>query len=115
MLCLFVYIKENYQQTKLVDIGKGLHYLQEDHPDKIGQEIAAWIEQVRGKPVTIIKEDQRPVEDIIWFHADYLELFAGAGLELLTSYKPLGREEEPFPWVVETSVAPWIIYVLKKP
>lgn len=40
------YIKENYQQTKMVDIGKGLHYLQEDHPDKIGQEIATWIDEI---------------------------------------------------------------------
>jgi haloalkane dehalogenase len=27
----------------VVDLGQGLHYLQEDHPDTIGQEIAAWL------------------------------------------------------------------------
>jgi haloalkane dehalogenase len=26
-----------------IDLGQGLHYLQEDHPDTIGQEIAAWL------------------------------------------------------------------------
>jgi haloalkane dehalogenase len=26
-----------------VDLGQGLHYLQEDHPERIGQEIAAWL------------------------------------------------------------------------
>ena len=59
-------------------------------------------------------EDRRPVEDIIWFEEDYLELFEAAGLEREATYRPLGREGEPFEWVVETKIAPWFIYVLKK-
>lgn len=31
------------KSCRTVDLGPGLHYLQEDHPDKIGQEIAAWL------------------------------------------------------------------------
>lgn len=57
-------------------------------------------------------EDQRPVEDVIWFHRDYLDLFAAAELELLAEHRPLGREDEPYEWLSETTVAPWVIYVV---
>ncbi len=36
------WIRENIPNLKSVDLGKGLHYLQEDHPHLIGEEIAAW-------------------------------------------------------------------------
>ncbi|MCP5047575.1 MAG: class I SAM-dependent methyltransferase [bacterium] len=58
-------------------------------------------------------EDNRPVEDIIWLEEDYFKIFAGAGLELLQSYRPLAKESEPFEWVNETKIAPWVVYVLK--
>lgn len=70
-----------------------------------------------GDKVKIIMtdvEDKRPVEDIVWFHEDYLELFAKAELELVESHKPLARDDEPYEWVNERKIAPWIIYVLKK-
>lgn len=57
-------------------------------------------------------EDTRPVMDILWFHEDYLNLFAAAGLDLVARHAPLGREDEPFAWVSEESIAPWVIYVL---
>jgi SAM-dependent methyltransferase len=72
---------------------------------------------VSGDSVLIINtdiEDRRPVEDIIWFEEDYRELFEAAGLELEATYRPLGREEEPFEWTVEAEIAPWFIYVLTK-
>ena len=31
-----------------VDIGPGLHYLQEDNPDLIGSRIAAWLARTQG-------------------------------------------------------------------
>jgi SAM-dependent methyltransferase len=71
-----------------------------------------------GEKVRIVMKDvadARPVEDIIWFHEDYLQLFAAAGLELVASYTPLGRADEGYEWVSETSIAPWVIYVLRKP
>lgn len=58
--------------------------------------------------------DARPVVDLMWFHDDYRELFAAAELDLVHHCKPLGREDEPYPWIAETSIAPWVIYVLKK-
>jgi len=59
-------------------------------------------------------DDPRPVVDLLWFHHDYLDLFAASDLELVAQYRPLGREDEPYEWITETSVAPWVIYVVKK-
>ena len=70
-----------------------------------------------GDPVRIVMkdvEDARPVVDTIWFHEDYLQLFAQAGVTLLATYLPLARPEEPYAWISETSIAPWVIYVLGK-
>jgi len=63
--------------------------------------------------ITEIK-DGRPVEDILWLDTDYQDVFAESGLELATSYKPLANESEPYNWVNETKIAPWVIYLLKK-
>ena len=29
----------------------------------------------------------------------------------IARYTPLGRDDEPYPWLSETSIAPWMIYV----
>lgn len=34
--------KNNLSNLETVDLGKGIHYLQEDHPHKIGEELAKW-------------------------------------------------------------------------
>ena len=59
-------------------------------------------------------EDRRPVEDVLWSDEAYQEVFTRAGLEVVTTYKPLANENEPYQWVNETRIAPWVIYVLKK-
>ncbi len=59
-------------------------------------------------------EDGRPVEDILWPDGDYQKTFLQAGLELVGTYRPFGREDEPYAWISETKIAPWAIYVLKK-
>ncbi len=59
-------------------------------------------------------EDRRPVVDLVWFHEDYLNLFAASGLDLVAHYTPLGREDDPCQWLTETSIAPWVIYVLSR-
>jgi len=69
-----------------------------------------------GDTVRIVMKDvkdARPVMDIVWFHEDYLRLFTECSLELIAQYAPLGRADEAFEWLSETSVAPWIIYVLE--
>jgi hypothetical protein len=70
-----------------------------------------------GDKVRIIQtdtEDKRPVEDVIWTNECYLDVFKRAELKLVKTYKPLAKESEPYKWVNETRIAPWIIYVLKK-
>lgn len=69
-----------------------------------------------GDSVRIVMKDggdQRPIVDWIWFHEDYLRLFAAAGVALMTQHRPLGRQAEPWRWGSELSIAPWVIYVLE--
>jgi SAM-dependent methyltransferase len=70
-----------------------------------------------GEPVRIVMKDvadARRVVDVVWFHQDYVDLFAASGLDLVARYEPLGREGEPGAWLSETTIAPWVIYVLKR-
>jgi SAM-dependent methyltransferase len=69
-----------------------------------------------GDPVRIvIKEggDARPIDDLLWTDDGYRSTFARAGLHLLATHRPLGREDEPFDWVNETHIAPWVTYVTR--
>lgn len=70
-----------------------------------------------GDPVKIIitaTADPRPVVDIVWSDEAYRDVYAEAGLKVALMHKPLAREDEPYPWVNETRIAPWVIYALKK-
>ncbi len=58
-------------------------------------------------------EDKRPVEDILWTHQGYDEVYRRAGLVSIKTYRPLAKLSEPYAWVSETTIAPWVIYVLK--
>jgi SAM-dependent methyltransferase len=57
-------------------------------------------------------EDRRPVEDILWTDEAYHDVYKRAGLVPLKTYRPLAKRTEPFHWVSETTIAPWVIYVL---
>jgi hypothetical protein len=59
-------------------------------------------------------DDRRPVEDIIWMDDAYRDVYAQAGLRIVETLKPLAKASEPYPWVSETTIAPWVIYVLQK-
>jgi len=68
-----------------------------------------------GEKVLIVMldvEDKRPVEDILWTDEDYHEVYKRAGLIPLKTYRPLGQPTEAYSWVSETTIAPWVIYVL---
>lgn len=70
-----------------------------------------------GDKVRIIMtdvEDQRPVEDILCDEKTYRDIYRQAGLEPVKIYRPLAQESEPFAWVNETKIAPWVVYVLKR-
>ncbi|MFH0982024.1 MAG: class I SAM-dependent methyltransferase [Planctomycetota bacterium] len=68
-----------------------------------------------GDPVRIIGtalDDPRPVVDILWPDEDYRDVYCKSGLEVIEVYRPLGRADEPYAWINETTIAPWVIYVL---
>ena len=64
--------------------------------------------------ITTAVEDKRPVEDIIWPDESYREVYLQAGLKVVEMLKPLAKKSEPYEWVNETRIAPWVIYVLNK-
>lgn len=69
-----------------------------------------------GETVRIVMKDvadPRPVVDVIWYHGDYERLFADAGLRIVAEHRPLGRRDEPYEWISETAVAPWVVYVVR--
>jgi SAM-dependent methyltransferase len=69
-----------------------------------------------GDKVRIIQtdiEDKRPVEDVVWTDESYRNVFDKAGLEPVKTYKPLAKESEPYKWINETRIAPWVIYALR--
>lgn len=63
--------------------------------------------------ITTDHPDARPVEDIVWSDAAYRTAYSQAGLATVRIERPLARGDESIPWVSETTVAPWAIYVLK--
>jgi len=66
------------------------------------------------RTIIIDIEDRTPIEDVFWPDENYREVYREAGLEVEQTFKPLAKGDEPFVWVNETRIAPWVIYVLKK-
>ena len=75
----------------------------ENHQARCGDEV---------RIIVTALEDKRPMVDIIWPDEDYRAVYREAGLEAVDVHRPLGREDEPYDWVNETKIAPWVIYVL---
>lgn len=70
-----------------------------------------------GDKVRIIMkdvEDSRPVEDVVFSDEDYKKVYKEAGLEIIAVHRPLAKESEPYEWISETKISPWVIYILKK-
>jgi SAM-dependent methyltransferase len=65
------------------------------------------------KIMTTDFEDPTPAVDILWPDDAYHEVYAEANLKVAETLKPLAKGDEPFTWVTETQIAPWVIYVLK--
>lgn len=59
-------------------------------------------------------QDRRPVEDILWTDESYREVYREASLQAIQVFKPLAKGDEPYSWVSETKIPPWVIYVLKR-
>lgn len=60
-------------------------------------------------------DDRRPIEDVLCSDESYSEVYRRAGLETASTHRPLGKPSEPYRWVSETGIAPWVIYVLRRP
>ena len=58
--------------------------------------------------------DSRPTLDILCPDEMYREIYKQAGLEVVSMFKPLAAGGEPYSWVSETKIAPWVIFVLGK-
>lgn len=68
-----------------------------------------------GDTVRIIvtdHKDRRPVEDILWTDESYMAVYREANLQTMQVLRPLAKEDEPYSWVNETAIPPWVIYVL---
>jgi hypothetical protein len=59
-------------------------------------------------------KDGRPVEDILWTDESYREVYREASLQAIKVLQPLAKGDEPYAWVNETAIAPWVIYVLRR-
>jgi SAM-dependent methyltransferase len=59
-------------------------------------------------------QDRRPVEDILCTDESYREVYRVARLQAIQVLKPLASGDEPYSWVNETKIAPWVIYVLRR-
>ena len=67
----------------------------------------------RVRVVMLDVEDRRPVEDVMCSDEAYREVYRRAGLRVVATHRPLGRRDEPYPWVSEMTIAPWVVYVLE--
>ena len=53
------------------------------------------------------------VSDYFWSDSDYRRFFAAAGFRVRDAHYPLGRKEDPLPWLDELTKAPYVIYHLR--
>jgi SAM-dependent methyltransferase len=70
-----------------------------------------------GDVVRIIVTDHKncgPVEDILCSNDSYQNVYRKADLRTEHITKPLAKGDEPYTWVSETQIPPWVIYVLKR-
>jgi SAM-dependent methyltransferase len=64
--------------------------------------------------ITTDIDDRRPCYDVFWSDADYQSVYTRSKLKIVRTLRPLATGDEPYRWVNETRIAPWVIYVLKK-
>ena len=57
-------------------------------------------------------EDKTPIHDVFWTEDDYRDLFESVSFHVEKIYRPLGKPDEPFEWKMETTIPPWLIFVL---
>jgi SAM-dependent methyltransferase len=80
-------------------------FLAENQAAKPGDEV---------RIVTTDFADARPAVDILCPDATYRRIYPECGFAVTAKAEPLASGEEPYRWVSETTIAPWVIYVLAK-
>lgn len=68
----------------------------------------------RVRIVMLDVPDSRPVVDIVWPDEAYLDVYKRSRLRPVEVHRPLGHESEPFEWVTETRISPWVVWVLER-
>jgi SAM-dependent methyltransferase len=63
--------------------------------------------------VTTDFEDRRPCADVLCADDVYKSLYAHAGLQVVEKRRPLATGREPYRWISETTIAPWVIWVVR--
>ena len=63
--------------------------------------------------VTTDIEDRRPCVDVLCTDDAYTRLYGDAGLRVIETDRPLATGLEPYRWTSETTVAPWVVWVLR--
>lgn len=58
--------------------------------------------------------DERPYEDTLCTDHDYRVLFVRPHFYVAAEHRPLGCVDDPYAWISELSVAPWVIYELSR-
>jgi len=132
-LILSAFTFDNIQMEKKVDLFSGLSTLLNEEgilinlvcsPEMYTNEWASFSTKdfpqnkyaKSGDIVLIITndfDDKRPCYDILCSDEDYKNIYLESGLNLIKTFKPLAKGDEPYNWVNETRIAPWTIYVLK--
>lgn len=59
-------------------------------------------------------DDKRPCYDVFFTDEDYKSVYKKSELDLIDTYKPIATGKEPYRWINETRIAPWILYILKR-
>jgi SAM-dependent methyltransferase len=56
----------------------------------------------------------QPAEDILCGPDCYRDVYQRSELEVVATYRPLGRTDDGWPWISEMDAPPWVIDVLKR-
>ena len=96
-----------------LELGGTYHLVFRDLPGLLSECVTGRQAVDFARIVTTTYSDNRPVDDILWTDEDYRAVFGEAGLEVERVERPLGTGDDSIPWVSETKVAPWAIYILK--
>ncbi len=65
--------------------------------------------------INLAVDSRVPTEDVLWTGDAWADTYRRAGLSILATITPLAGPGDPGPWVNETRIAPWVIYVLTRP